>query len=351
MIKILGAGLSGLTSAINLKRAGRKVVIYEKNSSVGKQIHPNLQCLLGLDGKVEEYLKQYNLNPHFKKMRVPNAILSTRTKDVHVRLKTPADFVMRGGKSSLEYGLYKQAKEMGVEFKFSETIKNSDIVSTGTYRCDMLAYGEIYRRLNLEDESFFYMHDDRYSPVGWYLYIVPLPDGTYEIVNCTSKPHTNKTKMLLERAKKRRPILREIIGKHKPVDHFGGMGGFEYNRPRVIDGKLYVGEAAGFQDIFRGFGIKYAIESGYLAAKAIIEGKNYEKLWRKKLLKTLKTDMSRKGIANVIKEKAFEMIMKTVNDGDLLDWNKVVPTGIKQKIITSIFYRYELYHKWRRGYW
>ena len=41
------------------------------------------------------------------------------------------------------------------------------------------------------------------------------------------------------------------------------------NRP------LRVGEAAGFQDYLWGFGIRYALHSGYLAAQAIAQGSDY----------------------------------------------------------------------------
>lgn len=350
MIKILGAGLAGLTAAINLAEK-EEVTIYEKNSDVGKQIHQNVQCLLGLDGKVREYLKRFNLNPKFTHFRIENSIFCTQKRDLHVKLKTPADFILRGGKGSLEYGLYEQAKEAGVKFKFNETINDAKIVSTGPYKCDMLAYGEIFNDLNLPKNTFFYMHDDRFSPIGWYFYIVPLPDGKFEAVNCTSVPYTNKTKELFDRAIKERPALKDIIGNNKPVGSFGGMGSFEFKRQRIIDGKLYVGEAAGFQDAMRGFGIKYAIESGYVAARSIKENKDYEKLWREQFLKQFKIDTSRRGIVRLLGSKTIEILMKKVEDGGTVDWDKTIPAGIKQTLMTEVFYRYELYKKWRTGYW
>ena len=48
--------------------------------------------------------------------------------------------------------------------------------------------------------------------------------------------------------------------------------------------KLLVGEAAGFQDLFLGFGMKYAFLSGYIAAKSIIEEKNYDGLMERIVL-------------------------------------------------------------------
>jgi len=42
-IKIIGAGLSGLTAGINLAQAGYRVKIFEKNDRVGKRFHGDYQ--------------------------------------------------------------------------------------------------------------------------------------------------------------------------------------------------------------------------------------------------------------------------------------------------------------------
>ena len=44
-IKILGAGLSGLTAAINLAKEGYRVDVYEKNKDVGMRFHGDIQGL------------------------------------------------------------------------------------------------------------------------------------------------------------------------------------------------------------------------------------------------------------------------------------------------------------------
>jgi flavin-dependent dehydrogenase len=56
----------------------------------------------------------------------------------------------------------------------------------------------------------------------------------------------------------------------------GGMGGSldAFRRPAI--GPPSLGEAAGFQDYLWGFGIRLALQSGDLAARAITEGTDYE---------------------------------------------------------------------------
>ena len=45
----------------------------------------------------------------------------------------------------------------------------------------------------------------------------------------------------------------------------------------------YVGEAAGFQDYLFGLGIRYALTSGWLAARSILEQRDFNELWTREL--------------------------------------------------------------------
>ncbi|UCE36885.1 MAG: NAD(P)/FAD-dependent oxidoreductase [Thermoplasmata archaeon] len=352
-IKILGAGLSGLSSAINLAKEGKEVIVFERKSDVGQHIRPNYQGLLKTKGDPLGYLKSYNLEPKFHLFRMDRAFICTRTRDIDVTLREPVDFAMRGGESSLEYGLYEQAKSMGVKFRFNEKIDPSqvDIVATGHFRCDMLAYGCVYEDLDFPRDKFLYMHDDRYSPRGWYLYVTPLPDGTFKIVNCTSQPHVKMTKRLYYKALSERKILRDIVGDRKPKESFGGFGGCDFPKSAVKGKTLYVGEAAGFQDPFRGFGMNYALESGFLAAKAILEGDNYDRLWKSHFKRRIKTDLYRRYAMVVFGDRAIEHVFRNTESGDKVDWGRVNPSGVKGKILREVFYRLEKLRHLRTGYW
>ena len=122
MIKILGAGLSGLSAAINLTTAKKGVTIYERKNSVGDHIYPNYQGLLRTKSNPMGYLKELNLEPEFKMNTLSKAILCTRKTEVKVITKDPVPFVLRGGNESLEYGLFKQVEKMGVKFEFKPNI-------------------------------------------------------------------------------------------------------------------------------------------------------------------------------------------------------------------------------------
>lgn len=353
-VRILGAGLSGLTAAINLAKAGREVVVHEKRASAGLQIKPNYQGLLKTHGDPMGYLKKLNLEPKFDLKQLKKAYLCTRTRDIDVTLTESIDFLLRGGPNSLEIGLYDQAVSEGVKFEFETTVKpeEANIVATGfSGRVDMAAYTAVYEGCDYEQDRFLYMHDDRYSPRGWYLYVTPYFDGKIKVVNCTSQPHIKDTKKLLFKAIKEREILRKIVGDREPVLTFGGSGGVDIPKSAMRDGRYYVGEVAGFQDPWRGFGMNYALESGFLAAKALEHGKDYDQMWKARFHKYIKNDMYRRYAMVLFGDKAIEHAFRNYKDGMTVDINKANPSGIKGTLLRESFYRLELLHRKRTGYW
>ena len=46
-VTILGAGLAGLTAAIDLRKHGYNVIVFEKAKKIGGRLHKILMCLDG----------------------------------------------------------------------------------------------------------------------------------------------------------------------------------------------------------------------------------------------------------------------------------------------------------------
>ncbi|PKP61351.1 MAG: hypothetical protein CVT88_00295 [Candidatus Altiarchaeales archaeon HGW-Altiarchaeales-1] len=355
MVKILGAGLSGLSAGINLLKKGLLVTFYEKRKDVGEQILPNYQGLLNIEGDIKKYLNSLNLNPDFDMQVFSKAYICTRKRDIPVKLAESIPFVLRGGKNSLEYGLYKEALQLGAKFEFNSNKKDKDvdIVATGHTRCDMVAFGAVYENLNFERDCFLYMHDDRLSPIGWYLYLIPYTDGKFEIVNCVSQPYCNQAKKLFFKGIKERKILREIVGQNKPLHYFGGFGGVDIPNSAIKANKIYyVGEAAGFQDICRGFGMKYALESGHLAARSLLFHKeSYDNMWKEKFKRQFKKDFSIRFAMTLLKDKLPEWYFRNVKDNDIVDFNKITPKGVIIELLEEICYELEFVRKKFTGHW
>jgi flavin-dependent dehydrogenase len=98
-------------------------------------------------------------------------------------------------------------------------------------------------------------------------------------------------KPFFEKTIKQHPLIKERL-KHAEMLH-KIYGFINYNSPKTaIQGKsLLTGEAAGFQDAMFGFGMKYAIFSGYFAAQSIMNGLNYDYLWKNSFKKELDMHM------------------------------------------------------------
>ena len=75
----------------------------------------------------------------------------------------------------------------------------------------------------------------------------------------------------------------EILGTSRRVSGILGGGYFDPNpieNAVSTSGALKVGEAGGFQDPIAGYGIRYAIITGSLAARSLIENADYQSLLR-----------------------------------------------------------------------
>ena len=66
-IKVLGAGISGLTASINLAKEGFDVTVFEKSSTVGSRFHNDFQGLENWSDETDalEILKSLSLKTNF----------------------------------------------------------------------------------------------------------------------------------------------------------------------------------------------------------------------------------------------------------------------------------------------
>lgn len=81
-------------------------------------------------------------------------------------------------------------------------------------------------------------------------------------------------------------------------------------------GCTVIGEQAGFQDALASFGMRYALRSGILAARSLIEGADYTGLWRKEFLPLLRTGTSNRFIFNAIGERGWRWALRGLSRSD-----------------------------------
>ncbi len=71
-----------------------------------------------------------------------------------------------------------------------------------------------------------------------------------------------------------------------------------------------IGEQAGFQDALAGFGLRYALRSGILAARSLVEGTSYEAAWQRELLPLLRAGISNRLVYNLVGQRGWGWYLK-----------------------------------------
>jgi len=100
---------------------------------------------------------------------------------------------------------------------------------------------------------------------------------------------------------------------------FGGYGNFFFDKPAFENNRYYVGEAAGLQDCLFGFGMRYAITSGYLAAKSIIEDKDYAALLSMGLLPLQKVSLVNRFLFERLGNKSYRYFIEWIAKGNTIE--------------------------------
>ena len=95
----------------------------------------------------------------------------------------------------------------------------------------------------------------------------------------------------------------------QPIREIGGVGSFSLKNVKK-GATLYVGEAAGLQDFLWGFGMRFAITSGYLAAQSIISNKDYERIAETRFGKRLRAGVVNRYLwENVVSKKGYSFLV------------------------------------------
>lgn len=291
-IEIVGAGPAGLVAAITLVKAGYKVKVYEEREDVGLRFQGDFQGIenWSQEEDVLDQLRQMGLLINFKCTPFYGGnVFGPNRESAKIQSDQPLFYLVSRGSvnHSLDQGLKIQALEAGVEIIFGQRIKKVEgrsITATGPKGADAIAKGVLFDT-DLPDQALAIL-DERLAP-GGYAYLL-VNQGQATMATVLFRDY-HREKECFERTQQAfHALVRFTL---KSPREFGGYGNFYLRSTEVHGGHLYVGESAGFQDFLWGFGMRYAITLGYLAALSIIEGKEYDKLWRKQFLPGLRASL------------------------------------------------------------
>jgi len=172
-----------------------------------------------------------------------------------------------------------------------------------------------------------------------YAYLL-VNNGKATFATCMFEDFKNE-KLYYEKALR---VLRTVIDIdiNEPKE-FGGFVNF-FNEPIISkdDKILYVGENAGFQDALWGFGIKYAMLSGFYAAQSIIHKQDYHSLCEKYLFPKFKTSLANRWLFAHLYNPGYTFILNKMKSMDdvIPALRKHYNTSISKKII------YPLARRW-----
>jgi flavin-dependent dehydrogenase len=313
-ISIIGSGVAGLSSSIKLAKSGHNATVYEQNKSIGFG-GDNFQAVRNydlpedfLDYLLKQGIKVNSFNPINKIIKYAP---SGKSMIVQSEAK-PLFYVFRRGlaPNSIDSQLYKQALDLGVNFSFNEkkTLSSGDIVASGAIFRNIWGYGAVFEGVNVDKGTIHLFMDNTYAPKGGYIYAIPFGQDKLTIA-ATTFDLNSPLPLLFEKFIKENQTISGLINSSSRRTYFGG---YAYSNSPVtaeIKGTKFVGSAAGFVEAARGFGVRYSIESGCLAADSIIENKSYDSLWKKAFENELLDGLKRRFFLEKLNNSDFEKMV------------------------------------------
>ena len=308
-IDILGAGLSGLSAATILSREGYDVHVYEIRADSGARFDGDFQGIENWTSNTDFFdeMREWGFDPEEFKATPFNIIDLIHPDDVITQPSTdkPAFRVVERGTDShcIDQGFKRMAQAAGatIHYETRKALEECDIIAAGPKESSAIAFGEIFHTDHPNHVSF--QLNDKLAP-GAYSYLIII-DGIGLICTC-----------LWRQQKKSSRYLNETIAwyeehyelNRRPIKRVGGKGDFSLPDRYIHEGRYYVGEAGGLQDFMWGFGMRYAITSGALAAHSIMERCDYEKEIRGRLVPLVRASAINRFLMNRVSNRGFKMV-------------------------------------------
>jgi flavin-dependent dehydrogenase len=312
-VKILGGGIAGLTAAINLKRAGIDVEVHERKEFCGKATC-DFQFMENwiFEEDALTALKKFNITGNF--FVKPWYSLEFISPSLNRCLRKSSEPVVYGLKrgpveGAIDDVLQKQVTDARIPIIFESTLTADDatIIAIGRNNPNFTITG-ISFPFDHPDAVIVY-YDDRLS-LKMYTYITVIDRvGQLVVINPAERTdHEARLELGIKR-------FEDIFdGKISTITHrFAAPGSLNFLKKAKIEGRYYVGEAAGFQDGLAGFGLMYAFRSGYHAAQSIIQNDDYDLRWQADMLKPMEVSHTNRYLFEKLSNEGYEKLVNMLD--------------------------------------
>ncbi|MFQ5703455.1 MAG: NAD(P)/FAD-dependent oxidoreductase [Gemmatimonadales bacterium] len=342
-IEIVGAGPAGLAAAITVAKHGGRAIVYERHRDVGQRFHGDFQGLENWTtaGDVLDEFAAMGIEPTFEHTPFRECVFyDPAGREYYYRAARPIWYLTRRGTEvgTLDQSLKAQALDAGVDIRLGakkDHLPHGGIVAHGPRRVDAIAVGYLFET-DLADGAFCAV-SDRLAPKGYSYLLVAGGRGT--IASCMFADFHND-KQYLERTVEF--FRRKVDFQMRNARAFGGYGNVHADR-RARKGRiLYVGEAAGFQDTLFGFGMRYALRSGHLAARAWLSNKpeTYDRLWRGSMENLTRLATVNRYMYELLGDRGYAFLLRKIERApDVRDWLRVYYTRGRWKLMLHPYVR------------
>tara|TARA_R110002124_G_scaffold112195_2_gene266182 strand:- start:10726 stop:11871 length:1146 start_codon:yes stop_codon:yes gene_type:complete len=316
-IEIVGAGPAGLTCAIVLARANHKVTVREWHGDVGHRFHDDFQGLENWTDPqdVLDELAEAGIAADFAHLGVTEGVVfDSRARARRVQGAKPLFYMLRRGNASgtLDRALLDQARAAGVEMRFNDRVRattDAMVLAGGPRRADIIAVGYVFDT-NMADGAWLAFGPDL-APRGYAYLLVHNGRGT--VASCLFTGFRDQAHYLAATVAyfQRHAGLRMDNAKG-----FGGFGNVRLPRTAMQGANPVIGEHAGFQDALAGFGLRYAMRSGRLAAQSLIDGTDYTTAWKRALQPGLRAGVVNRFMFNQTGPRGVDYLIAKLGPGD-----------------------------------
>ncbi len=311
-IIIAGAGVAGLTAAINLKQAGQAVRVIERNRASGAQRFPDWDAVENWTS-VEDlpaFLQRIGVEGHrFRHVGHRQfSVIDPFGQRYDVRTPRPFFYLIKRGatEGGLERGLQMQAEALDIPIEYDTPCppRHADIWAGGTF-----GQGSRFVSVGI---TFHTDHPDwvcgivdtRIAPRAYAYLVIVEGEGTLAVVLTEARHEANQLLTRAIAAFQQHTEL-EIRDPHKS----GGSGG---DLAAYLQGgtEFVIGEAAGFQDFLWGFGIRHALTSGYLAAQSILHGQEWQPLAETRIRPLVRASLVNRWLYDRLPNRGYAMLIR-----------------------------------------